>query len=75
MQQLVIGGVYRHYKDQLYRVLTLAKHSETMEDLVIYECLYPNELGQIWARPKEMFLGEIVVGGQKRARFQLETRP
>lgn len=75
MQEFVIGGVYRHYKDQLYRVLTLARHSETMEELVIYECLYPNELGQIWARPKDMFLGDIQLGDEKRPRFRLETRP
>jgi len=68
MNELVIGGTYLHYKQKKYKVLGLARHSETLEELVLYECLYPNELGQIWVRPKSLFFG-VTEAGQPR--FQL----
>ena len=69
MQNLKIGGTYRHYKGNLYKVLGLAKHSETLEELVVYEAQY-GERG-LWVRPKEMFLETIVVNGEEKNRFQL----
>ncbi len=66
---LVIGGVYEHYKGPHYRVLGLVRHSETLEELVYYECLYPNENGQFWVRPRAMFEGEITIDGVVRPRF------
>ena len=65
--QLVIGGKYRHYKDKEYRVLHLATHSETGEQLVIYQALY-GEMG-IWARPLDMFLETVEVNGDTVFRF------
>ncbi|MBR6755495.1 MAG: DUF1653 domain-containing protein [Peptococcaceae bacterium] len=65
--QLVIGGKYRHYKDKEYRVLHLATHSETGEQLVIYQALY-GEMG-IWARPLDMFLETVEVNGETVFRF------
>lgn len=65
--KLVIGGKYRHYKNKDYRVLYLATHSETGEELVIYQALY-GERG-IWARPLEMFLETINVDGEEKLRF------
>ena len=65
--QLVIGGKYRHYKDKEYRVLHLATHSETGEQLVIYQALY-GEMG-IWARPVDMFLETVEVNGETVFRF------
>ena len=69
MQELKIGGIYRHYKGNLYKVLTVAKHSETEEELVVYEALYEN--GRIWARPKKMFLEQVTVNGKLLNRFSL----
>lgn len=66
---LVIGGVYAHYKGPLYRVLGLVIHSETLEELVHYECLYPNPSGQFWVRPRAMFEGTITIDGVTRPRF------
>jgi hypothetical protein len=54
---VVIGGTYRHYKGKLYRVHGVCRHSETLEEMVYYECLYECELGQMWVRPKSLFLG------------------
>ena len=52
-------GLYRHYKGNDYTIIGTARHSETMEDLVYYECLYDNELSRYWVRPLEMFRGTI----------------
>lgn len=63
-------GAYRHYKGKLYRVIGTAKHSETLEPLVIYEALYENAVSKLWARPLELFLGFVEVGGKKVRRFE-----
>ena len=46
-------GLYRHFKGNEYRLLYVAKHSETMEDMVVYQALY-GEQG-IWVRPASMW--------------------
>ncbi len=61
---------FRHYKNKPYRYLGLVRHSETMEELALYETLYPNDLSKLWVRPKEMFFEDILVGGVKQPRFQ-----
>ena len=64
-------GVYEHYKSgKKYRVLGVAKHSETLEDMVVYEALYDNEVSKLWVRPLEMFVGEVEVGGKRVQRFK-----
>lgn len=66
---LVVGGIYEHYKGPRYRVLGLVRHSETLEELVYYECLYANPNGQFWVRPRAMFEGTTLVDGVERPRF------
>ncbi len=62
-------GIYQHFKGMKYKVLGLVKHSETLEDLVLYEALYDNKLGKLWVRPKDMFFEEVEVEGRKVPRF------
>jgi len=67
--ELVINGVYRHYKGKNYKVLTIANNSENKaENLVIYEALYDEH--RVWARPLKMFLEEVEVDGQLKSRFE-----
>jgi hypothetical protein len=49
-----IGERYKLYKGNEYEIVALAKHSETLEELVVYKALYGE--GQVWVRPLEMFL-------------------
>lgn len=67
MKNLEIGGTYKHYKGTKVKVLFEAIHSENQEHLVIYMHL---EDGGIWARPKHMFLENIIVDGKEVERFQ-----
>lgn len=55
MAQIKPGQVYQHYKGNLYYVLAIGKHSESLEDLVVYVSLYKNPESQIWVRPLSMF--------------------
>ncbi len=61
---------YRHYKNKPYKFLGIARHSETLEELALYETLYDNDLGKLWVRPKEMFFESVEISGVMRARFE-----
>ena len=58
-------GVYKHYKGHVYQVIGVAKHSETLEELVVY-----GNGKDLWVRPKKMFLEKVTVGGKKVPRFK-----
>lgn len=60
-------GRYRHYKGNEYRVLTVARHSETREEMVVYQALY-GERGY-WVRPLAMFKENVELDGQTVPRF------
>ena len=68
--QLKIGK-YRHSKTgNFYRVIAIAKHSETLEALVVYECLYDNPSSKVWVRPLQMFLEKVIIEGKAVPRFK-----
>ena len=51
-QEIVIGKTYRHYKGNLYKIIALGKHSETCEDVVVYQSVESND---VWVRPQSMW--------------------
>ena len=59
---------YRHFKGNIYRVLHIAKHSETLEDIVVYQAMY-GEKG-VWVRSKAMFEEVIERDGKTFRRFE-----
>lgn len=61
---------FRHYKNKPYKYLGTARHSETLEELALYESLYENSLGRIWVRPKEMFFENVQIEGVVKPRFE-----
>ncbi|MFH6567000.1 MULTISPECIES: DUF1653 domain-containing protein [Pseudomonas] len=62
-------GLYQHYKGPQYRVFSVARHSETEEDVVFYQALY-GDYG-FWVRPLSMFLESVIVEGEQVPRFAL----
>ncbi len=62
-------GLYRHYKGMDYRVHGICRHSETLETLVYYECLYDNPDGKFWVRPLAMFQETVTINGVTQPRF------
>jgi hypothetical protein len=63
-------GIYQHSKSgRLYRVHFVAKHSETLDDFVVYETLYDNPTARHWVRPAAMFEERVEVRGQRVPRF------
>ena len=60
-------GLYRHFKGNLYRLLYVAKHSETLEEMVVYQALY-GEMG-IWVRPAAMWNEPVERDGYSGPRF------
>ncbi len=62
-------GIYKHYKGNEYKVLGVAKHSETLEELVVYQAMY-GEM-DLWVRPMKMFTENVEVDGKTTSRFEL----
>jgi hypothetical protein len=65
-------GKYQHYKGPFYEVIGICRHSETLEELVVYRSLYNDEkygVNALWVRPLEMFTGNVDVNGESIPRF------
>lgn len=72
MEELHVGGKYKHFKGKEYRVLSLARDCENPERmLVVYQALYDSDLGKnvIWTRELNDFLGHKEQDGKKIKRF------
>ncbi len=61
---------FKHYKNKAYMFRGIAKHSETLEELVVYETRYENSESKLWVRPKKMFFEQVYVDGELKARFE-----
>ena len=57
VQEIVVGGLYRHFKGMYYYVLDVATHSETSEQFVVYQKLYDQR--DLYVRPLDMFLSDV----------------
>lgn len=67
MNESVKLGRYRHFKGNEYEVLAVAKHSETLEPMVVYRALYGD--GGVWVRPLSMWHETVERDGVKQKRF------
>ncbi len=61
-------GTYKHFKGNHYEVIAVARHSETLEDLVVYRALYGER--KIWVRPLAMWEEEVEYQGKTFKRFE-----
>ena len=68
MNELKVGGIYRHYKGNYYQALGVCFHSETTEKMVLYQALYGEKA--LWVRPYDMFFDVVNKEGQVH-RFEL----
>jgi len=67
-QSIIVDSLYEHYKGLRYRIIGVARHSETLEELVVYQALYGD--ADIWVRPLNIFLENITINGQSQPRFR-----
>jgi hypothetical protein len=71
--KVIEDAIYRHFKGARYKVLGVARDSETLDELVIYQSMDKNRI--LWARPKKMFCEMVTVEGNEVPRFQLAEMP
>lgn len=67
---MIQPGLYKHYKGNLYEVIGMARHSETLEELVVYKATDQPEGENIWVRPATMFSETVILDGMERQRFE-----
>lgn len=74
-EEILPGQVYHHYKspEQLYEIVGIARHSESLKEMVVYKAIYEGEfpLGRLWVRPKRLFLQNVTYEGKEMKRFTL----
>ena len=61
-------GLYQHYKGNYYQVIGICRHSETLEEMVVYRALYADY--GLWVRPRQIFETLINYNGLEQPRFQ-----
>lgn len=67
MQEIAVGKFYKHYKGNLYKIIALGKHSENLEEMIVYQSVKD---GQIWIRPKSMW--NEIIDNNGTLRFTLQ---
>ncbi len=67
-KEKILPGKYRHFKGNEYEVIDIARHSETLEPMVVYRALYGE--GGVWVRPAEMWLETVEKNGKTIRRFE-----
>lgn len=67
MKKLKLGK-YRHYKGKDYEVIGVGRHSETLEEVVVYRALYGHK--KLWVRPRSMFLQRVEANKKRLPRFK-----
>jgi hypothetical protein len=68
--KIKINAIYKHYKGGRYKIIGIAKHSETLEEFVVYEALYDNPESKLWIRPVEEFFESVMIDGKSVERFK-----
>lgn len=68
MQEITVGKFYKHYKGNLYKIIALGKHSENLEEMIVYQSVKD---GQIWMRPKSMW--NEIIDNNGTLRFTLQN--
>ncbi|RAI11240.1 MAG: DUF1653 domain-containing protein [Candidatus Melainabacteria bacterium] len=68
MQEITVGKFYKHYKGNLYKIIALGKHSENLEEMIVYQSVKD---GQIWIRPKSMW--NEIIDNNGTLRFTLQN--
>jgi len=65
-------GTYQHFKGNMYELVDVVYHSETLEELVLYKQLYKGNKpkGTMWVRPKVMFFESVIRDGIEMPRFR-----
>ncbi len=74
--QPLIGTIWQHYKGKKYKVIAIGKHSETLEDMIVYQGQYSSkEFGPnpIWMRPLKMWEELVEYDGKKVPRFVISS--
>lgn len=67
-KQLKSDTQYEHYSGKRYKIINIARHTETLEEVIIYQALYGDL--NFWVRPLEMFCGDVEISGQIVQRFK-----
>ena len=65
---MIKPGLYEHYKGQKYEVIGICRHSETLEELVVYRALYGDYT--LWVRPRKMFTDTVTLENSEIPRFK-----
>ncbi|WMI80884.1 DUF1653 domain-containing protein [Anaerotignum sp. MB30-C6] len=73
MREVIVNGIYKHFKGKGYKVIAIATHSETNEKYVVYQALYEDQ--DVFVRPYDMFISEVdrekYPDSTQRFRFEL----